>query len=83
MPKHIYMIEHLTNMGFVKLGKQPGKETVYGIVQTSPRFNCCLSNVAPASFIQNTNVSIIKAAIIFQLQELNNLTHPISNETKV
>lgn len=83
MPKHIYTIEHLTNMGFVKLGEQPGKEIVYGIVTTSSTFNCCLSNVTPASFIQNTNVSIIKAAINFQLEELNNSTHLISTETRV
>ena len=42
MPKHIYTIEHLTNMGFFKLDDQPGKEIVYGIVTTSPTFSCCL-----------------------------------------
>lgn len=83
MPKHIYTIGHLTNMGFVKLGEQSGKESVYGIVTTSPTFSCCLSNVTLESFIQNTDASIIKAAINFQLQKLNNSTHLISTETRV
>lgn len=65
MTKHIYTIEHLTNMGFVKLGEQPSKEIVYGIVTTSPTFSCCLLNVTPESFIQNTDASILKAAINF------------------
>lgn len=83
MPKHLYTIEHLTSTGFVKLDEQPGKEIVYGIITTSPTFNCCLSNVTPASFIQNTNASIIKAVINFQLQEASNSTNIISTETRV
>lgn len=83
MPKHLYTIEHLTSMRFIKLDEQPGKEIVYGNVTTSPTFNCCQSNVSPTSFIQNTDASIIKAAINFQLQEQNNSTHLISTETRV
>lgn len=83
MPKHLYTINHLTSMGFVKLDEQPGKEIVYGIVTTSPTFNCCLSNISPASFIQNTNDSIIKAAINFQLHKEGNSNHIISTETRV
>ena len=75
MPKHLYTIDHLTNMGFVKFDEQPGKEIVFGIITTSPTFDCCLSNVTPASFIQNTNASIIKAAIDFRLHEESNSTH--------
>jgi hypothetical protein len=83
MPKHLCTIEHLTSMGFVKLDEQPGKEIVYGIVTTSPTFNCCLSNLTPVSFLQNTNDSIIKAVINFQLQDEGNSTHIISTETRV
>lgn len=83
MPKHLYTIEHLTHMGFIKLDEQPGKEIVYGMVTTSPTFNCCQVNISPASFIQNTDDSIIKAVINFQLQEENNSTHFITTETRV
>lgn len=83
MPKHLYTINHLTSMGFIKLDEQPGKEIAYGIITTSPTFNCCLSNISPASFIQNTNASTIKAVINFKLQEKNNSNHIISTETRI
>lgn len=83
MPKHLYTIEHLTSMGFIKLDELPGEEIVYGIVTTSPTFNCCQSNVSPASFIQNTNPSLIKAAINFHIQEQNSFAAIISTETRV
>lgn len=83
MPKHLYTINHLTNMGFIKLDEQPGKEIVFGIITTSPTFNCCQSNVTPASFLQNRDASIIKAVINFHLQKENNSTHIISTETRV
>lgn len=83
MPKHLYTIEHLTSVGFIKLDEQPGKEIIYGIVTTSPAFSCCQSNLSPRSFIQNTDASIIKAVINFQLQSVNNSSHIISTETRV
>jgi hypothetical protein len=83
MPKHLYTIQHLLKMGFTKLDEQPGKEIVYGIVTTSPTFNCCQSDLSRASFIQNTNASIIKAVINFHVQEHDTLTHIISTETRV
>lgn len=83
MPKHLYTIQHLTNMGFIKLDEQPGKEIVYGILTTSPTFNCCQSNISPAAFIQNTDASIIKAVINFQLNQESNSMHIISTETRV
>jgi|SRR5579875_3140600 len=83
MPKHLYTIGHLTNMGFIKLDEQPGKEIVYGIVTTSPTFNCCQSNVTPASFIQNKDASVIKAVINFHLQQDSYSNHVISTETRV
>ena len=83
MPKHLHTINHLTNMCFVKLDEQPGKEISYGIMTTSPTFNCCLSNTTPASFSQNADASIIKAVINFQLQEQSNLTHLIFTETRI
>jgi hypothetical protein len=83
MPKHLYTINHLTKLGFVKLDEQPGKEIVYGIITSSPTFNCCQSDITPASFIQNTDASVIKAAINFQLQEESNSQHIISTETRV
>lgn len=83
MPKHLYTIEHLTNMGFIKLDEEPGKEIVYGIVTNSPVFKSCQSNLSPASFVQNTNTSIIKAAINFHVQHESNLMHEISTETRI
>jgi len=83
MPRQLYTINHLINMGFIKLDEQPGKEIVFGIITTSPTFNCCQSNVTPALFIQNKSTSIIKAVINFQLQEESNSTHVISTETRV
>lgn len=83
MPKHLYTINHLTHMGFVRLDEQPGKEIVYGIFTTSPTFNCCMSNITPASFIQNTDASIIKAVINFHIKEQDSLAHIISTETRV
>ena len=82
MPKHLYTVSHLTDMGFVKLDEQPGNEIVYGIITTSPTFNCCLSNVTPASFIQTIDASIIKAVINFKLNQESNSTY-ISTETRV
>lgn len=83
MPKHLSTIEHLSSMGFIKLDEQPDKEILYGIVTTSPTFNCCQSNLSPTSFVENTSPSIIKAVINFQLQEQKNLTHIISTETRI
>lgn len=83
MPRHLNTIQHLTSMGFVKLDEQPGKEIVYGIVTTSPTFNCCQSNLSPALFIQKTNASIIKAVINFHIQGQNDLASIISTETRV
>lgn len=83
MPRHLYTIQHLTHMGFVKLDEQPGKEIVYGIVTTSPTFNCCQSNVSPVSFLQIADPSIIKAVINFQLHKESNSSHVISTETRV
>ena len=83
MPKHLYTIEQLTNIGFIKLDEQSGKEIVYGIVTTSPTFNCCQLNVSPVSFIQTKDASIIKAVINFKLQQQNNSTHIFSTETRI
>jgi len=83
IPKHLYTIEHLTKMGFVKLDEESGREIIYGIVTNSPIFTSCQSNLSAASFIQNTNADIIKAVINFHIQEINSLTHIISTETRV
>lgn len=83
MSKHLYTINHITKMGFVKLDEQPGKEIVYGIITSSPTFDCCQSDVTQASFIRSTDASLIKAAINFQLQDEGNLTYIISTETRV
>ena len=83
MPGHLYSIDHLTSVGFIKLDEQPGKEIVYGIVTTSPTFNSCESNLTPASFSQNTNPAIIKGVINFQLLKERDSTHIISTETRV
>lgn len=83
MPKRLHTINNLTDMGFVKLDEQPGKEIVYGIITNSPTFNCCLSNVTAVSFIQNTDASTIKAVINFKIQEERSSTQIISTETRV
>jgi hypothetical protein len=83
IPKRLYTIEDLSKMGFIKLDEQPGKEIVYGIVTTSPTFNCCQSNLSPESFIQNTNASIIKAVINFHIEEENGLASIMSTETRI
>ncbi|XAZ82172.1 hypothetical protein A6C57_27995 (plasmid) [Fibrella sp. ES10-3-2-2] len=83
MSKPLRAIEQLTSLGFIKLDEQPGKEIVYGMITTSPTFDCCQPNFPPASFNQYTSASIIKAVINFQLQEQNNSTHIISTETRV
>ena len=83
IPKHLYTIEHLTKMGFIKMDEESGTEIIYGIVTNSPTFTSCQSNLSPASFIQNTNTDLIKAVINFHIQETSSLTHVISTETRV
>ncbi len=83
MPKEVYSIEHLTNMGFVKLDEEPGKEILFGMVTDNPMFNNCLSNVSSKEFLQKNDGSIIKAVINFKLQEKSSSQHIISTETRV
>jgi len=83
MPKEVYSIEHLTNMGFIKLDEEPGKEILFGMVTDNPMFNSCLSNVSSQEFIKKADDTIIKAVINFKLQDQSNLQHIISTETRV
>ena len=83
MPKHLYTIEHLTNMGFIKLDEEPGKEILFGMVTDNPMFNTCQSNVTSKEFIQKADATIIKAVINFKLQDKSNSQHIISTETRV
>jgi hypothetical protein len=83
MPRHLYTIDHLKSIGFIKLDEEPGREIIYGIITNSPVFNSCQSNLSPASFLQNSNTATIKAVINFHIQEEYRLTHIITTETRV
>lgn len=83
IPKHLYTIAHLTNMGFTKLDEQPGHEILYGMVTASPMFNTCKSNITPSEFIQDSDPATIKAVINFKLQGKSESRHIISTETRV
>lgn len=83
MPAKVYSIEHLTNMGFIKLDEEPGKEILFGMVTDNPMFNTCKSNVSSQEFIQKAEDTIIKAVINFRLQDKSNSQHIISTETRV
>jgi hypothetical protein len=82
MPKEVYSIEHLTNMGFIKLDEEPAKEILFGMVTDNPMFSTCQSNVTSKEFIQKAD-GIIKAVINFKLQDKSNSQHIISTETRV
>jgi len=83
MPKEVYSIEHLINMGFIKLDEEPGKEILFGRVTDSPMFNTCQSNVSSKEFIRKSDPTIIKAVINFKLHDKSNSQHIISTETRV
>jgi hypothetical protein len=83
IPKNLFNIDHLTKMGFIKLDEEPGTEILYGMITDSPIFNSCKPSFSPDYFIRNSDPSIIKAVINFQIQDQGNLKHTISTETRV
>lgn len=83
IPVKVYSIEHLTNMSFIKLDEEPGKEILFGIVTDNPMFNTCQSSISSKEFIQKVEVNMIKAVINFRLHGKSNSLHIISTETRV
>lgn len=83
MPKDFYSIRQLTNMGFIKLDEEPGKEILFGMMTTNPMFNTCRSNLTPSDFIHQSDPRVIKAVINFCVSDKNGLKHSISTETRV
>ncbi len=83
MPTESFTIERLTELGFIKLHEEPGKEIIYGMVTDSPMFNTCQPISSPIEFIQDSDPAIIKAVINFKLQEVSNSRHIISTETRI
>ena len=81
MPEEVCSIQHLTNMGFIKL--EPGKEILFGMLTDNPMFNTCQSNVSSKEFLEKSDGNIIKAVINFTLQDKRNSQHTISTETRV
>jgi hypothetical protein len=78
MPKEVYSIEHLTNIGFIKLDEEPGKEILFGMITDNPMYNTYQSNVSSKEFLQKSDANIIKAVINFKLQDKSNSQHIIS-----
>jgi len=83
MPSEVYTTGSLTNLGFIKLHEEPGKEIIFGMVTDSPTFSSCQSDISSKEFIQNSDPAKIKAIINFKLQQINNSQHIISTETRV
>jgi hypothetical protein len=83
IPKKVYSIENLTNIGFIKLDEEAGKEILFGMVTDNAMFNTCQSNVSSKEFLQKSDDTIIKAVINFKLQENSSSQHVISTETRV
>ena len=65
---NIYTIPQLPQMGFTKLGEDPGKEILFGMVTHSPTFSSCKTQVSTSSFTSLSNPSIIKAVINFSVK---------------
>ena len=61
----VYSIEHFTNIGFMKLDEEPGKEILCGMVVINPMLNTFQSNISSKEFIQKADGNIIKAVINF------------------
>jgi hypothetical protein len=83
IPKELYNIDHLTKMGFIRLGEEPAREIIFGMITGNPMFNSCKPNFSPVDFLGNSDTSIIKAVINFQVQDQGNSKHTISTETRV
>jgi len=81
--KKVCSIEHLTNMGFIKLDEEPGKEILFGMVTDNLMFNTCRSDVSPKDFVLKSDTTTIKAVINFKLRDKSNSQHIISTETRV
>jgi hypothetical protein len=78
-----YTISHIPEMGFIKLDEIPGQEIVYGMVTTSPMFNCCDPNSTPSMFLEKTQGAILKGVINFHLSNEDSSTQIISTETRI
>jgi hypothetical protein len=83
MPKELYTIEHLKNLGFVKLAEIPGEEIIYGIITNSATFNGCQSGYSDLEFISKAGTEIIKGVINFRVENKGNSCQLISTETRV
>jgi hypothetical protein len=83
MQQNISRIDHLTNLGFVKLEEQSGREIVYGYITSSPTFNCCQDIKSPTEFISRAEASIIKAVINFQIVSEGDSSYAVSTETRI
>lgn len=83
LPKKVYSIEHLSNMGFIKLEEEPGKEILFGMITDNPTFSTCQSNISPSEFIHKSDATIIKAVINFKVESQDISQHILSTETRV
>lgn len=76
-------ISHLPELGFIKLEEISGQEIVYGMVTSSPLFNCCHPNSTAATFLEKTKEPVLKAVINFHISDQDSVTQIISTETRI
>ena len=76
--KEVGLIAQLTNMGFIKVDEQPGKEILFGMVTDYAMFKTCQSIFSSKEFVCQSEATIIKAVINFKLQAKSNSMHIIS-----
>jgi hypothetical protein len=82
-PTREFTIDHLIDLGFVKLGEEPGVELVLGVVGRFWRLNSGLHPISAADFASFDEPGYAKAVLNFKVHDRPGASVRISTETRI